>query len=155
MKPAAELRQVSFSFYPQDVQQVNDLVVSLRDAGLPVRRAKVLRALIHSASLKQLVAYASRLADEQAQRAGPRETDNICDHPAVDLPPADIDKLNDAVTELTRKNVPATQAFVVRAALRAMPDEVDFTTLVKKFAEKFPDRPRGRAAASYQAKRHT
>jgi len=154
MSSPSDLVKVSFSFYPADMKALNDHVSDLRETGVPVRRATVLRALIHQATQVQMFSYAALLAEAQRQKGGPREDDNVADWPTVDLPPADVKKLEDTVTELGRKNVPANRAFVVRALLRGLPRDIELNPMVRQFIRDFPDKPRGWAARNLQAKKH-
>jgi hypothetical protein len=144
--------KVSFTFYPADVQALNRCLVGLRRAGLPVRGGTVLRALIHLTSLPEMFAHAVLLAKSYEKRGGPREADYVAGHPTVDLPPDLIKKLDDVVTELAAKMIPANRAFVVRALLRAAPGAAILAPAVKKYLADFPPRPRGWAAR--KARKH-
>ncbi len=146
MPSDSTLTKVSFSFYPADMAALNSHVADLRQAGLPVRRATILRALIHHATPVQMFSYAALLADAQNRQPGPREADYIADYPTVDLPKPDVAKLEGAVTELARKGLSGNRAFVVRALLRGLPRDQDLVALVRKFQKDYPDRPRGWAA---------
>lgn len=152
MPTDSALTKVSFSFYPADMTALNSHVATLRQAGLPVRRATILRALIHHATRVQMFSYAALLADAQERKPGPREADNIADYPTVDLPKADVAKLENAVTELARKGLSGNRAFVVRALLRGLPRDADLVALVRKFQQDYPDRPRGWAARKLNAR---
>ena len=144
--------KVSFTFYPADVRALNACVVSLRRAGLPVRGGTVLRALIHLTSATEMFAHAVLLAKAYEKRDGSRETDYVAGHPTVDLPPDLVKKLDDVVTELADKMIPANRAFVVRALLRAAPNAQTLAPAVRKYLAAFPPRPRGWAAL--KARRH-
>ena len=138
--------KVSFTFYPADVRALNACVVGLRRAGLPVRGGTVLRALIHLTSATEMFAHAVLLAKAYEKKGGPRETDYVAGHPTVDLPPDLVKKLDNVVTELAEKLIPANRAFVVRALLRTAPDAATLAPAVKKYLDAFPPRPRGWAA---------
>ena len=138
--------KVSFTFYPADVQALNTCMIGLRRAGLPVRGGTVLRALIHLTSATEMFAYAVLLAKTYERKGGPREADYVAAHPTVDLPPDLVKKLDDVVTELADKMIPANRAFVVRALLRAAPDAAILAPAVKRYLAAFPPRPRGWAA---------
>jgi len=138
--------KVSFTFYPADVQALNTCIVGLRRAGLAVRGGTVLRALIHLTSPTELFAHAVLLAKAYEKKEGPRETDYVAGHPTVDLPPDLVKKLDDVVTELVEKQIPANRAFVVRALLRAAPDAATLVPAIRKYLAAFPPRPRGWAA---------
>ena len=138
--------KVSFTFYPADVQALNRCVVGLRRAGLPVRGGTVLRALIHLTSATEMFAHAVLLAKTYERKGGPREADYVAGHPTVDLPPDLVKKLDDVVTELAEKLIPANRAFVVRALLRTAPDAKTLAPAIKKYLATFPPRPRGWAA---------
>ena len=58
--------KVSFSFYPTDMTALASRVTDLKKAGLNVRSATVLRALIHITPPSEMVAHAVRLAGENA-----------------------------------------------------------------------------------------
>ena len=137
---------MSFTFYPADVRALNVCVVGLREAGVPVRGGTVLRALIHLASAEEMFAHAVLLAKAYEKQDGPRETDYVAGHPTVDLPRELVKKLDDVVTELAEKMIPANRAFVVRALLRAAPDAATLAPAVKKYLATYPPRPRGWAA---------
>jgi hypothetical protein len=138
--------KVSFTFYPADVEALNTCMVGLRRAGLPVRGGTVLRALIHLTSAPEMFAHAVLLAKSYEKKDGPRESDYVAGHPTVDLPPHLVKKLDDVVTELAAKMIPANRAFVVRALLRAAPEASALAPAVRKFLATFPPRPRGWAA---------
>ena len=138
--------KVSFTFYPSDVAALNRCVDGLRRAGLSVRGGSVLRALIHLTSSTELFAHAVLLAKAYERKDGPRESDYVAGHPTVDLPPDLVKKLDNVVTELAAKEIPANRAFVVRAVLRAAPDAADLAPAVKRYLADFPARPRGWAA---------
>ena len=144
--------KVSFTFYPADVQALNRCLVGLRRAGLPVRGGTVLRALIHLTSATEMFAHAVLLAKTYDRKDGPREADYVAAHPTVDLPPDLVKKLDDVVTELADKMIPANRAFVMRALLRAAPDAQTLAPAVRKYLAAFPPRPRGWAAR--KARKH-
>ena len=138
--------KVSFTFYPADVQALDACVVGLRNSDLAVRGGTVLRALIHLTSSTEMFAHAVLLAKGYEKKTGPRESDYVAGHPTVDLPPELVKKLDDVVTELAVKEIPANRAFVVRALLRAAPEAATLAPGVKKYLKTFPPRPRGWAA---------
>ncbi len=152
MRSAPALLKVSFSFYPADMGALHRHVAALRKAGLPVRRATVLRALIHQATPVQLFSYAALLAEAQRQKAGPREADMIADYPTVDLAPRDVAKLEATVTELARAGLAGNRAFVVRALLRGLPRDANLVAIVQQFKRDCPDQPRGWAARKLQSR---
>ena len=135
--------KVSFTFYPADVEALNECMVGLRRASLPVRGGTVLRALIYLTSSTEMFAHAVLLAKAYEKRGGPREADYVAGHPTVDLPPDLVRKLDSVVTELAAKEIPANRAFVVRALLRVAPDAATLAPAVKKYLKAFPPRPRG------------
>lgn len=153
MGDASNLIKVSFSFYPADMTALNTQVAELRKAGLKVRRATLLRALIHHATPLQMFSYAAVLAEAQRHKDGPREEDYIADYPTVDLSKTDVDKLEDAVTELARKGLSGNRAFVARALLRGLPRDADLAAVVRQFQKQCPDRPRGWAARKLKSTR--
>jgi len=152
MNPTAAPVKVSFSFYPADMQALNERLVALRRAGLPVRGATVLRALIYLTPPMEMFAHSVLLAGAYGQKDGPREDDMIAGRPTVDLPKEHVKKLDDVVTELAAKGVTANRAFVVRAMLRAARDGTALAPAVGKFLADFPAKPRGWAAL--KAKKH-
>jgi hypothetical protein len=145
--------KVSFTFYPTDVQALSRCMVDLRRAGQPVRGGTVLRALIHLTCPTEMFAHAVLLAKDYEKKAGPRETDYVAGHPTVDLPPELVKKLDNVVTELATKEIPANRAFVVRALLRAAPDAATLAPAVRKYLKAFPPRPRGWAARKIRTSR--
>jgi len=152
MNPADRPIKVSFSFYPSDMQALNERMVALRRAGVPVRGGTVLRALIYLTPPMEMFAHAVLLARAYEEKDGPREDDNIAGHPTVDLPKDQVKKLDDVVTELAAKNITANRAFVVRATLRAARDGKALAPAVGRFLADFPAKPRGWAAL--KAKQH-
>jgi len=144
-RPMSESRpiKVSFSFYPTDMTALTALVVALKKAGLNVRSATVLRALIYLTPPSEMVAHAVRLAGENALGTTAPPTENVSDHPTVDLPKDDVKKLDGVVAHLARAKIIATRAYVVRAILRAAPEGKKLAPSVKKFLEDFPNKPRG------------
>ena len=144
-EPMSESRpiKVSFSFYPTDMSALGARVSDLKKAGVKVRSATVLRALIHLTPPSEMVAHAVRLAGENALGTTAPTTENVSDHPTVDLPKDDVKKLDGVVAHLARAKIIATRAYVVRAILRAAPDGKKLAPSVKKFLEDFPNKPRG------------
>lgn len=135
--------KVSFSFYPTDMTALAERVAGLKKAGVKVRSATVLRALIHLTSPAEMIAQAVRLAGENALGATAPDNDNVSDHPTVDLPKDDVKKLDGVVLHLAKAKIIATRAYVVRAILRASPDGKKLAPAVQKFLEDFPNKPRG------------
>jgi hypothetical protein len=135
--------KVSFSFYPSDTALLAALVSALKKAGVKVRSATVLRALIHLTTSGEMIAHAVRLAGGNALGTAAVDTENISDHPTVDLPKDDVKKLDGAVAHLARAKIIATRAYVVRAILRAAHGGKKLAPGVKKFLEEFPNKPRG------------
>ena len=66
--------KVSFSFYPTDMSVLADRVAGLKKAGVMVRSATVLRALIHLTPPGEMIAHTVRLAGENALGATCRMT---------------------------------------------------------------------------------
>ncbi|HRI81838.1 MAG TPA: hypothetical protein PLF88_05340 [Opitutaceae bacterium] len=138
------LIKVSFSFYPQDMAVLTDRVASLSAAGLKVREATLLRALIHGISPPEMFAHAVLLAAANARKPGPREETYVAGRPTVDLPTDHVKKLDNVADELAQKEVfLANRAFVVRAILRASPSGKELAPLVREFLEAYPYKPRG------------
>jgi hypothetical protein len=135
--------KVSFSFYPSDTALLAALVSALKKAGVKVRSATVLRALIHLTAPSEMVAHAVRLAGENALGTAAVNTENVSDHPTVDLPKDDVKKLDGVVAHLARAKIIATRAYVVRAILRAAPNGKTLAPAMAKFLEDFPNKPRG------------
>jgi hypothetical protein len=135
--------KVSFSFYPTDMTALADRVDGLKKAGVMVRSATVLRALIHLTTPSEMVAHAVRLAGEDALGATAPNDDNVSGHPTVDLPRDDVKKLDGVVAHLARAKINANRAYVVRAILRAAPAGKKLAPGVEKFLENFPNKPRG------------
>ena len=135
--------KVSFSFYPTDMTVLADRVAGLKKAGVMVRSATVLRALVHLTPPSEMIAHVVRLAGENALGATAPDDDNVSGHPTVDLPKEDVKKLDDVVLHLARAKIIATRAYVVRALLRAAPDGRTLAPGVKKYLADFPTKPRG------------
>jgi hypothetical protein len=135
--------KVSFSFYPTDTTALAARVSELKKAGVKVRSATVLRALIHITSPSEMVAHAVRLAGGNALGTAAVNTENVSDHPTVDLPKDDVKKLDGVVAHLARAKIIATRAYVVRAVLRAAPNGKTLAPAVRKFLADFPNKPRG------------
>lgn len=135
--------KVSFSFYPSDTALLAALVSALKKAGVKVRSATMLRALIHLTAPSEMVAHAVRLAGGNALGTAVVNTENVSDHPTVDLPKDDVKKLDGVVAHLARAKIIATRAYVVRAVLRAAPAGKTLAPAVAKFLEDFPNKPRG------------
>jgi len=135
--------KVSFSFYSADMTTLADRVSALKKAGVKVRSATVLRALIHLTPPGEMIARAVGLAGEYALGHAAHEKESICDHPTVDLPRDDVRKLDGVVAHLAKARIIATRAFVVRAILRAAPAGKALEPAVRKFLADFPNKPRG------------
>ncbi len=135
--------KVSFSFYPTDTSILVRRVAELKKAGVKVRSATVLRALIHITTPNEMVAHAVRMAGASALGTSTSEPQTVSDHPTVDLPKEDVKKLDGVVAHLARAKIIATRSYVVRAILRAAPDGRKLAPSVKKFLEDFPNKPRG------------
>lgn len=143
MNPTEPIK-VSFSFYPADVDALATRVAALKRAGVGVRGATLLRALIYLTPPAEMFAHSVLLAAAHAKKDGPREDDNVAGHPTVDLPKEQVKKLDGVVKELAEKRiVNANRAFVVRAVLRSAPDGKTLAPAVRDFLEEFPNKPRG------------
>jgi hypothetical protein len=70
-------------------------------------------------------------------------TENVSDHPTVDLPKGDVEKLDAVIVQLARAKIVATRSYLVRAVLRAAPAGKNLAPAVTKFLEDFPNKPRG------------
>jgi hypothetical protein len=141
--PAARSIKVSFSFYPTDAVNLIAHVAALKRAGLEVRSATVLRALVHLTDPEEMVAAVVRMAGERALGKSPEDRETISAHPTVDLPRTDVAKLDAVVARLARAKIVATRAYVVRAVLRTAPTGGALAPAVAKFLENFPNKPRG------------
>ena len=135
--------KVSFSFYPTDTATLAKRVAELKKAGVKVRSATVLRALIHITEPPEMVALVVRLASESALDAVMEKPENVSDHPTVDLPKGAVVKLDAVIAQLARAKIVATRAYVVRAILRAAPSGRTLAPAVAKFLTDFPNKPRG------------
>jgi len=135
----------SFSFYRADMAVLEALVTGLKEAGVKVREATVLRALIHLATPTEMITHAVRFAGDRALGITPPEEENVAGRPTVDLPDVDVKKLDDVLDHLAKAKLVATRAYVVRALLRAAPDGKTLAPAVEKFLVDFPNRPRGLA----------
>ncbi len=135
--------KVSFSFFPTDTRALSARVSELNKAGVRVRSATVLRALIRLTSPSEMVAHAVRMAGGNALGTTALNTENVSAHPTVDLPKDDVKKLDGVVAHLARAKIVATRAYVVRAILRAAPNGKTLAPAVRKFLADFPNKPRG------------
>lgn len=148
--------RVSFSFYPQDMEVLETRVTELKQAGLNVRDATLLRALIHLTPPAEMFAHAVLLASALAKKPGPREDDDVAGRPTVRLPKAHVKKLDDVADELARKDViMANRAFIVRALLRATPPGRELAPGIKGFLKEFPNKPRGLPAVLLARKKRS
>ena len=141
----AESRPIknSFSFYPADMTALEERVDGLQKAGLNVRSATVLRALIHLTTPSEMIALAVRLAGDKALGVAAPEDEIVTGHPTVNLPKGDVQKLDGVVAHLAKAKIIATRAYVVRAVLRAAPSGKKLAPRVEKFLADFPNKPRG------------
>lgn len=135
--------KVSFSFYPTDTAILEKRVAELTKAGVKVRSATVLRALIHITEPAEMVARVVRMAGDSALGASVAKPEIVSDHPTVDLPQDEVRKLDAVIAQLARAKIVATRAYVVRAMLRATPAGKTLAPAVAKFLEDFPNKPRG------------
>lgn len=135
--------KVSFSFYPVDMTTLANRVDELLAAGVKARSATVLRALIHLTTPGDMIAHAVQMARDAALGETAPEEENLSGHPTVDLPKADVKKLDDVVLHLAKAKIVATRAYVVRAILRASPTGKKLAPQVRQFLEDFPNKPRG------------
>jgi len=146
--------KVSFSFYPTDVTALADRVSELKKAGVKVRGATVLRALVHLTTPAEMIAHAVRMAGDYALGDAAREAESISGHPTVDFPRDDVKKLDGVVSHLAKARIIGTRAFVVRAILRAAPDGELLAPDVRKFLADFPNKPRGLSKIRLARKAH-
>ena len=135
--------KVSFSFYPTDTATLAKRVAELKKAGEKVRSATVLRALIHITEPAEMVALVVRMAGESALGKSEMKPETVSDHPTVDLPKSDVEKLDAVIAQLARAKIVTTRAYVVRAILRAAPAGKSLAPAVAKFLKDFPNKPRG------------
>jgi hypothetical protein len=135
----------SFAFYPAEMTALKNRLAELAAAGIPLRRARFLRALVHFTTEAEMFECAQRLAAAYAAKEGVRETDNIAGRPAVDLLISDLAKLDRVKVQLVRKNIfpGANRAFVVRAIVRWSPGGAALAPAVGRFLQEFPNKPRG------------
>lgn len=135
----------SFPFYPADMTALNNRLAELAAAGVPVRRGRLLRALVHATPEDELFGYAQRLATLYREQKGPREPDNVTGRPSLELPASDLAKLDRVKVRLVREEIwpGANRAFVVRALVRWSPSGVALAPAVRRFLEEFPNKPRG------------
>lgn len=135
----------SFSFYPADMTALNNRLAELKAAGVILRRARFIKALVHFTPEPEMLESAKRLAVAYADKNGVRETANIAGRLEIDLLTDDVKKLDRVKETLARKKIfeTANRAFVVRAVLRWSPSGAALAPSVKKFLEEFPNKPRG------------
>lgn len=148
----------SYSFYPAEMTALKNRLAELKSAGVEMRRARLIRALVHLTSEGEMFISAKRLAAAYAGKDGPRENDNIAGRLEVELLKTDVEKLDRVKEELARKKVfaAANRAFVIRAALRWSPSGAALAPAVRKFLEDFPNKPRGlsKLRLAQKARRH-
>jgi hypothetical protein len=135
--------KVSLSFFAADIAALTDRVSDVRKAGVKVQRATVLRALVHLTPVDEMVALTVRLAGDYALGNVTPADGPVCDHPTVDFPKHDVEKLDGVISHLAKARIIGTRTFVVRAILRAAPDGRTLAPDVKKFLTDFPNKPRG------------
>lgn len=148
----------SFPLYPADVTALQNRLAELEKAGVVLRRARFIKALVHATPEREMLECSTRLAAAYAENQGARETDNVAARPEIELLTEDVKKLDRVKAELARKKIfeTATRAFVVRAVLRWSPSGAALAPSVKKFIEEFPNKPRGlsKLRLARGAKRH-
>ncbi len=135
----------SFSFYPADMTALDHRLSELQAAGVSLRRARFIKALVHTTPESEMFECAKRLAAAYAEKDGVRETDSIAGRLEIDLLTGDVTKLDRVKVELEKKKIfaSANRAFVVRAVLRWSPGGAALAPVIRKFLEEFPNKPRG------------
>lgn len=155
--PAPTAIESSFAFYPAEMTALQHRLAELAAAGVLIRRARFLRALVHLTPEAELFACAQRLAEAYARKDGPRETDGIAGRPAVELLPADLAKLDRVKQRLAREKLfpTANRAFVLRALVRWCPGGLALAPAIRQFLADNPNKPRGlsKLRLARQAKR--
>ena len=135
----------SYSFYQAEMTVLKNRLAELEPAGVTVRRAKLIRALVHITAEAEMFDTAKRLAATYAEKNGPRESDCIAGRLEVELLKTDVEKLDRVKEDLARESVfaAANRAFVIRAVLRWSPSGAALAPAVRKFLKEFPNKPRG------------
>jgi hypothetical protein len=143
MPPRADAsnRQVTLSFYPQDVKALSTRLRELRQHGTPARAGLLLRALVHRTPEPELVAHAVLLARKFERDGWP--SDRIAKRPAIDLSPDDLRKLDRVLVTLDRNGITEGRAFVIRALLHGSPRGSTLAHEVSLYHEEVPYLPRG------------
>lgn len=148
----------SFSFYPADITALQNRLAELKSVGVSVRRARLIKALVHFTPEAEMFECAKRLAHAYAEKDGIRESDNIAGRLEVDLLEDDVKKLDRVKEELARKKIfqTANRAFVIRAMIRWSPSGAALAPAVERFVDEFPNKPRGvsKLRLARKARRH-
>lgn len=135
----------SYPLYPADVTALQNRLAELESAGVVLRRARFIKALVHTTPEREMLDCAKRLAAAYQEKEGAREEDNVAARPEVELLAADVKKIDRVKAELRRQQIFASpnRAFILRAVLRWSPGGAALAPAMAKFMEEFPNKPRG------------
>lgn len=148
---ATRTTKVNLSLYPPEKQALEDLVRDLKKAGVKVREGTVIRALLHEASSKEMVARCAALAAELAVNGGPAwgsSTGGV----TPDILVTDVKKMDAVIDQLARASITATRSFILRALLLSAPPGHKLVPVIEAFLQKFPYKPRGLSKLRLAAK---
>lgn len=139
MKPDDDkVIRVSFALYPSDNKVLRRLNLVLRDAGLDVVRTDTLRFLLHTTSSAEMFALTTlRLKEDAAGRIV--KEDHFEERVTLRSRKSVMDKIDDVVDDLARKDLDADRTYVIRAVLHGDHDPKALVRSAKKFLAEFPD----------------
>lgn len=148
---ATRTLKVNFSLYPPEKQALKERVRDLKKAGMKIREGTVIRALLHEASPKEMVARSAALAAELAVNGGPAwgsSTGGV----TPDILATDVKKMDAVIDQLARASITATRSFILRALLLSAPPGNKLVSVLEAFLQKFPYKPRGLSKLRLAAK---
>jgi hypothetical protein len=148
---ATRMTKVNFSLYPPEKQALADLVRDLKKAGMKVREGTVVRALLHEASAKEMVARSAALAADLAVNGGPAWGSGA-GGVTPDILATDVKKMDAVIDQLARASITATRSFILRALLLSALPGKQLVPVLETFLQKFPYKPRGLSKLRLAAK---
>ncbi len=143
--------KVNFSLYAPEASALAGCVRELRQGGVKAREGTVIRAILHAATAKDMVARCATLTTDLALNGGPAWGSSTGSSTA-DVLVTDVRKMDAVIDQLARANITATRSFILRALLLSAPAGRPLVALVTGFLEKFPYKPRGLSKLRLEAK---